>query len=335
MKATFIQFALLALTLSPFSSFAQSYAPPANQAGTTAIHKDSSAFKAWATGITISRGYIQISDTTKFHEGSNRATFGLEEYALGKPTNANTDAISLGDGGWAILTFDAPISNKESWDFAVFENSISDDFLELAFVEVSSDGQHFFRFPAHTEVQSLTQIDGFGSIDCRYIHNFAGKYRLHYGTPLDLDEIPDTSLLDKNNIQFVKIIDVVGTINPSFASYDAVGNIVNDPFPTPFFSSGFDLKGVGIINSSVEDLATTAVSNTDNWLVYPTIIDDLVYIHIPNTGHYILQTLDGKLITQGTLSNGQNELIFNQLSKGMYLITLTDGANQKTVRLIR
>src|SRR5690554_3904831 len=87
----------------PTLIFAQSYAPPAGQTGTTAMHIDSSAFVAWATGIEMQRGYLQISDTSKFHEGSNRASFGTPEIVLGKPSGTNTDAVSFGDGGWAIV----------------------------------------------------------------------------------------------------------------------------------------------------------------------------------------------------------------------------------------
>ena len=99
--------------------------------------------------------------------------------------------------------------------------------------------------------QTEEQIAGFGEIDATKINNLAGKYRAPYGTPFDLDDLEDNPLLDKNNVKFVKIIDVVGSIDPQFATYDSQGNIVNDPFPTPFHSSGFDLDAVGVINNSL------------------------------------------------------------------------------------
>ena len=77
----------------------------------------------------------------------------------------SSGVVSLGDGGYGILTFDEPIDNGLGWDFAVFENSFSDDFLELAFVEVSSDGINFFRFPATSLTQDIVQVGGFGNID--------------------------------------------------------------------------------------------------------------------------------------------------------------------------
>jgi len=57
------------------------------------------------------------------------------------------------------------------FDFAVFENSFNDSFLELAFVEVSSDGINFVRFPATSNTQTDVQITGFGTIDPTYINN--------------------------------------------------------------------------------------------------------------------------------------------------------------------
>ncbi|MFN6048554.1 MAG: T9SS C-terminal target domain-containing protein, partial [Bacteroidota bacterium] len=51
---------------------------------------------------------------------------------------ASNGVVSLGDGGIATLTFDPPITNGDGFDFAVFENTFLDTFLELAFVEVST-----------------------------------------------------------------------------------------------------------------------------------------------------------------------------------------------------
>jgi len=114
-------------------SYAQgSFAPAAGINGTTAIHKDSSVFSAWATSCTVSRGYLDISDTS-----IGVTSTGTELDALGI---ADGTVISLGDNGSATVTFNQPILNGSGPDFAVFENGFNDDFLELAFVEVSEDG---------------------------------------------------------------------------------------------------------------------------------------------------------------------------------------------------
>jgi hypothetical protein len=230
-----------------FSSFAQ-FAPPVGQIGTTAIHADSSIFVAWAQGCTVIRGYQDISNTVLGY-----ATVGDSSMALG--IAGSNGVVSLGDGGSAIVTFANPIKNGAGDDFAVFENSFNDTFLELAFVEVSSDGIHFYRFQATSNTQDTVQLWNLAVMDATKINNLAGKYRALYGTPFDLQELAGQSGLDVNNITHVKIIDVVGSIQNMYATYDKNNHKINDPWPTSFASSGFDLDAVGVINQ-----VTTAIN---------------------------------------------------------------------------
>jgi len=229
------------------------YPPPAGQPGTTAMSEDSSVFISWAKYCKVHRGYVKISDTLFLYNGSNKATYGDEYYGVGK---ANDSVVSLGDGGYATLSFDPPIMNGTGFDFAVFENAINDSFLELAFVEVSSDGIRYVRFPSVSLTQTNTQVGTFGSLDATKINNLAGKYRSTYGTPFDLDELKDSSGIDLNHIIRVSIVDVVGCIQPPYATYDSQGHIVNDPWPTPFWSCGFDLDAVGVIHAGVQGVET-------------------------------------------------------------------------------
>ena len=138
----------------PMLAVAQ-FAPSVGQMGTTAIHADSSIFIDWASGCTIIRGNQDISSPSL-----GITTVGDNSCAIGKA--GQNGVVSLGDGGEAILTFNSPIINGIGFDFAVFENSFSDLFLELAFVEVSSDGINFFGFPATSLTQDTLQIDGYG-----------------------------------------------------------------------------------------------------------------------------------------------------------------------------
>ncbi|MFP4433248.1 MAG: DUF4465 domain-containing protein [Phycisphaerae bacterium] len=227
---------------------ADTYAPAAGQKGSTAIHKDDDRIVAWATGATVQRGPMDISNP----EAGN-ASYGTADNAVGKASGSSTDVVSLGDGGSAVLTFDHAITNDEGFDFVVYENSFSDTFLELAFVEVSSDGEHFERFDAVSLTQTDTQVGGFGALDPTQIHNFAGKYRQGQGTPFDLEELRGASeLLDVDAITHVRIVDVVGSIDDAYATYDVLGNKVNDPWSTPFGSSGFDLDAIGVIHQIPE-----------------------------------------------------------------------------------
>ena len=220
------------------------FAPPAGMPGSTAIAADSPVFVAWATGIELERGYQYIAD-----ESLGLADAGEEAAALGAPDDTPM-TVSLGDGGVATLSFDKPVRNGEGFDFAVFENSFSDDFLELAFVEVSSDGENFVRFPATSNTQSQEAIGPFGLLDATKINNLAGKYRGLFGTPFDLEELAADAQLDIDHITHIRIIDVVGSLDEAFATYDQNNNAINDPFPTPFPSSGFDLDAIGVIHQN-------------------------------------------------------------------------------------
>lgn len=242
------------LTVLFFShlALAQPYAPAAGQEGSTAIKFDDPSIVAWASGAEIIRGYVNIEDTTVIYDGSNKATFGSVEDAIGPCVGSTTQhVVSLGDSGIAILTFAKPITNGPGYDFAVFENGLADDFLELAHVEVSSDGINYVRFPSHSATQTETPVGSFGSLNPTELYNLAGKYKVGYGTPFDLEELKDNPDLDVEHITHVKIIDVVGTLGEK-GTVDSFGNKINDLFPTPFNTGGFDLSGVGVMNEADE-----------------------------------------------------------------------------------
>ena len=220
------------------------FAPAAGEIGSKAISKDSSILVAWANHCTVQRGPMDISQPTL-----GLASAGIATHAVGPAGDGLI--VSLGDGGQAVLTFAHPIENGTGADFAVFENSFNNTFLELAFVEVSSDGQNFVRFPAISNTDTNTAVGSFGAIDPRKIYNLAGKYRANYGTPFDLEELRGLSpWLDLNAITHVRLIDVVGSLQDAYATRDSRGYKVNDPWNTPFASGGFDLDAVGVIHQA-------------------------------------------------------------------------------------
>ena len=310
------------MALVPTMLWAQ-FAPEAGVAGTTAIHCDSSAFVAWATGCTIERGPIQIGITDSL------VSYGVDDDAIGKADNM---VVSLGDGGMAVLTFASPICNEVGPDFAVFENPFHNAphcFLELAFVEVSSDGENYFRFPAVTNVPFETQMGGFGVMDATMIHNFAGKYEVMYGTPVDLDEVEDDARLDKGRITHVRLVDVIGTIDPEYATYDSEGHIVNDPFPTPYWSSGFDLDAVGVIH----DLAHFDVpeNQLDVVSVYPNPVMDRLTVKAEN-----LQSVEiYNLVGQQVVTSSSPVIDFSDLNEGVYFVRVTADGKTITKRVVK
>ena len=234
---------ILALVFISFKANSQTFAPAPGNNGTTAIKKDSSIIVGWANGVELTRGLMNKSNPS-----AGYASFGDKLDAINLSEKTTNGVVSLGDSGVAILTFDRPIKNELGPDFAVFENGFVDDFIELAFVEVSSDGLHYFRFPAMSEAPTNVQIGPFSMSDCRYFNNLAGKYRIGYGTPFDLEELSGINGLDISKITHVKLIDVIGSIDPNFGTVDSQGKLINDLFPTEFPSGGFDLDAVGVIH---------------------------------------------------------------------------------------
>ncbi|TYC18184.1 T9SS type A sorting domain-containing protein [Bizionia gelidisalsuginis] len=304
------------------------YAPPAGQAGSTAIAVDSNLFIDWASGATVTRGLINITDPSATYNGSNYPTVGSSDSAVGV---ANGDVVSLGDGGEAILTFDTPIINSSGFDFAVFENSFSDTFLELAFVEVSSDGVNFFRFPSHSQTQTTTQVGGFGNVDATYINNLAGKYRSGFGTPFDISDIADDPLLNKDGITHIKVIDVGGTIDPAYATYDSYGNIINEPFPTPFHSGGFDLNAIGVINN--ETLSINFFAKTEGVKIYPNPATSEFYIS--KAGLISIYSSEGRLVLQQNNKSAKTPIYIDRLTTGIYLVNILSDKGTVTVKLIK
>jgi hypothetical protein len=159
--------------------------------------------------------------------------------------------MSLGAGGQITYFFPTAIANGPGFDFALFENSFSDDFLELAQVAVSSDGVHFVTLPhAYLGTQSIM---GFGSHDPTLIFGLAGKYRVGFGTPFDLETLawhPSTQngQLDLHAIRYLKVSDLEG----DGRHFDSFNHPIYDPYPTQG-SAGLDLEAIGILNSELTD----------------------------------------------------------------------------------
>lgn len=229
--------ATLALTFAVNAQAAGPFAPAAGQPGSTAIYKDDASITNWATGWQ------------DYHIGADVVTsWQTPEKALGKAFGDSYDIVTLGNGGSITLTFGGNIVNGAGADFAVFENSFSDTFLELGWVEVSSDGSNFFRFTNYSFTPKA--VAAFGSVDPTNIDGLAGKYKQGWGTPFDLDQLKGIAGLDINAVKYVRIVDIVG----DGSARDSLNNVIYDPHKT-VGSGGFDLDAIGVIHYA----AATAV----------------------------------------------------------------------------
>jgi hypothetical protein len=182
------------------------------------------------------------------------ASFGLPEATLGPPSPDGLDVYSLGDGGFVTLYFENGIGNGAGDDFAVYENGFYSPgglFAEFAFVEVSSNGVDFARFPS-TSLQTEI-VEDFDPVDPSDFDNLAGDQPVGLGTGFDLTDLMthplvDAAVLDLTDVRFVRLVDVIG----DGTTFDEQGQAIFDPYPTPFDSGGFDAEAVGVIHTAPE-----------------------------------------------------------------------------------
>jgi hypothetical protein len=246
-----------------------------------------------------------------YYASPGAAGWNATANALGPVTGDHFDVVSLGDmntaqlaaynhniapgqpgyngPGYITLAFATPITNGPGADFVVFENCFTvvgnspfiggvagQIFAELAFVEVSTDGVNFARFPSEYlnfpnarlsgRRDNYVDLDGTGtprnisalSLDVSGVYNLAGKHinnlgdGLCWGTPFDLDDLRNDPLvldgtIKLNKINFVRIVDIPG--NGDFL--DSLGNPIFDAWVTGG-SGGFDLAGIGVIHQVPE-----------------------------------------------------------------------------------
>ena len=181
-----------------------------------------------------------------------------ETFALGPVTGDNFDIVSLGDlnasqisggapPGSITLHFVNPIRNLTGADFTVFENALIEIgsggvFGELGYVEASSDGVNFVRFPS----ASLTPgaVGAYGTFDPTNVFNLAGKHvngnGESWGTPFDL------AAVGLSSASYIRIVDIPG----SGAFHDSANRPIYDAWVT-FGSGGLDLEAVGAISRAI------------------------------------------------------------------------------------
>lgn len=224
-------------------------------------------FTGWATTV-VNYAPFNVSAITTAYTDANKT--------LGEVTGSNVDIASLGDmdsdqlaawrsdpannegPGALTLGFAKAIRNGAGADFATFENGFGANtggfFAELGYVEVSTDGSNYARFPSI----SLTQgpVGGYGTIDPTDVYNLSGKhvnaYGNSWGTPFDLDDLLDHQLVldgmvDLDEINYVRIVDIPG--DGSFSDSD--GNPIYDAWVT-WGSGGMDFEALGVINQVPE-----------------------------------------------------------------------------------
>ncbi len=176
--------------------------------------------------------------------------------------------------GSLTLGFATPIADGPGPDFVVFGNAFSvrgqanQVFSKLAYVEVSSDGVNFARFPAvDTNPKPLQNPWSYMVSNPTLIYNLFGKavngYGVSWGVPFDLAELSQhplvaAGLLDLQNVRFVRLVAVVG--NGAYST-DAYGHPIYDPWPTSG-SPGPEVQAIGVLNVAPPPNPSAANSTT-------------------------------------------------------------------------
>ncbi len=257
--------AALGLFLTTLSTLAGPYAPAAGQAGSTAIHRSDPRILTWASRVTSYQAGTdclpQWQDTSK---------------ALGPATEDSAHITCLGAGGTITLAFPSFIKNGPGADFAVFENSFLDGYIEHAWVEASRDGVNFVRFPNHSLTAS--PVGSFGLMDPTEVQGLGCKYRQPYGEPYDLAEV------GLDSVSHVRLVDVIG----DGTARDSENRIIYDPFPNAQ-SAGFDLDAIGVLHQ-----ATWQTQIVGSFL--PDAVNSTAFAHLPD-GRFLLG-VQGQLSVQ-------------------------------------
>lgn len=166
--------------------------------------------------------------------------------ALGAPLGS-TNVHSLGIAGQLTLEFVPPIVDRPGADLIVAENPFrlagneTNTFAEVAFVEVSSNGVDFVRFPARY-FGAPAWPGAFGTVPVGAYGNLAGQTPMLATTPgadpLDLVEaggdafelgdllgepLVVAGLVDLQAVRYVRLVDV-----PSGVTVDSVGTTIFD-----------------------------------------------------------------------------------------------------------
>ena len=301
---------ILAFILFPLLCSAQ-YDPAGGELGSISIHKDHPSIYAWADSVIIERSWMDIADTSL-----GRASAGADSNAIGA---ANGSVVSLRDGGIATAYFRNGIINGKGYDIAVFENGFKSGdayFLELAFVEVSKNGIDFFRFPSLSSADTANQLTNADVLEPSWYHNLAGKHQSPYGSLFDLDDVElDTAF-------FVRVVDVVGAINPPYSRVDSKNRSINDPYPTAFAAGGFDLDAIAALQGQ---FIHSSQLKAPKHLLYPNLIKAGTITHFTNhISHLEIYNSSGSLIYSGM---GESVVL---PATGMYVAVLNiDGTIQK------
>lgn len=209
---------------------------------------------------TLSAQVSAFATKVVAYDDKNQAGGGVfnPQNALGAPGGASL-VHSLGEGGYLTLGFSVTITDGPGADLIVFENPFAFSgqvFAEVMFVEVSSNGKDFVRFPSRYQGpatsggQYATAYPGVYDGLAGVMPHYAGQAGVDLfdvvsagGDAFDLADLSQhilvlTGKVDLKAITQVRLVDAVaGTAK------DSQGRIIQDPTV-----GSADVNAVGVIH---------------------------------------------------------------------------------------
>ncbi len=199
-------------------------------------------------------GFSFADSVVAFVQGPNEDLSLGEFPSLADPSAAlgsnDGGLVTLGASGTLLVSFADPIENLPGVDLRVFENTLvlpefGGNFNDLGFVEVSSNGADFVRFPTLSLVPG--PVGAFGLVDPALYAGFAGIAAFDDFDLAALVGLPPvlSGAVDLGVIRYVRIVDVLG----DGSVLDGAGNPIHDTYPGAG-SAGFDLDAIAAIPES-------------------------------------------------------------------------------------
>ncbi len=302
----------------PYSTYSNDPANPHD----APIHKNSEEIRAWANAVSDYSpapgvgvmyqdpvaGFGSLGDLydplNPPETGTKPPFHGVDELFNGIVGDL-TDSygfIGIDDPGSITVSFPAPIYDGPGHDFATFENGIIiGGYLsaELAYVEVSTDGVNFARFDGISSNDAPSGgWPGYESFDVTNIYNLAGKHANGWGTPFDLADLQNHSLVqsgdvDLQDIRHVRLVDIPG----SGYFVDSQGHDVLDPWIT-YNSGGYDFRlSEGVAGLNVVPLRWDGAPDETGAWATPNWHDGNSGGHQPPSRARMVVDVEGSIVT--------------------------------------
>ncbi len=124
---------------------------------------------------------------------------------------------------------------------------------------------------------------------------------------------------------------MIGSIDTAIGTRDAHDNIVNDPYPTAFFSAGFDLNSIGVIHNILTDTNTNSSARItkSNIELYPNPSSHFIKLTsksvVQDYASFVIYNPLGQIVMHKVQFDLKDAINIEQLPSGKYHIQIYSG----------